>query len=237
MKAVYISLMHRQGHFLFQEKRKRVLSTVVSFTCAANHVSTGRTQGEASGLKILCLIFVWNSNLSERFDAETVNIIHSSFYSWDVVYLYYRVQRKESPPYISALSAIRKSSFASSISWPTIFPLPVQGIHCEGCSSPCYHQVPETKLYVSLVVVGADRSESLIRNRLQDNDKEIFSGDLLKLPNHALISALALHVYIKLVRGKEWRTMLQNSTASPLFGLTHSPLSIVPPQLHSPSPA
>jgi hypothetical protein len=32
-------------------------------------------------------------------------------------------------------------------------------------------------------------------------------------------------------------TMLQKSTASPFFGLTHKPFTVFPPQLHSASPA
>lgn len=37
-------------------------------------------------------------------------------------------------------------------------------------------------------------------------------------------------------RGRK-QTMLQKSTASPLFGFTHNPSTIFPPQLHSPDPA
>jgi hypothetical protein len=81
--------------------------------------------------------------------AASKDIIPLFIYSLNVVYLYYRLQGKESPLYSAymqseCLSAIRKSSFASSISWLTTFPLSQQRIRCEGCSSLCYRRVPET---------------------------------------------------------------------------------------------
>lgn len=42
---------------------------------------------------------------------------------------------------------------------------------------------------------------------------------------------------IKYQRKERWQTMLQNSTASPWVGFTHIPFTVLPPQLHSPSPA